>query len=130
MLKLKNKISIIIPTKDNDGKEIKNQFINDSIDKLISICGGATVYNSNGAWVSENGCVMYDYNKEYEFYYNKSLSENIVYELINIVFPLINLHGQEGVSVKINNALYILEDEDFKDTPKLRKYLINKLEGC
>lgn len=130
MLKLKNKVSLIVPINDNNGQKIENQFINDCINKLTSLCGGATIYNNNGAWVSENGSVMYDYNKEYEFYYNKSLSENIAHELINIVFPLINIHGQEGVSVKINNVLYILENEDFKNTPKLRKFLENKLGGC
>ena len=131
MLKLKNKISVIIPVNDNNGVKIENQFINDTISDLIGICGGATVYDNNGAWVSENGGIMKDENKEYEFYYNKGLSENIVFNLIKIIFPLINIHGQEGVSIKINNILYILENEDFKDTPKLRKYLINKLEeGC
>lgn len=131
MLKLKNKVSVIVPINDNNGAKIKNQFIDDTINKLIGLCGGATVYDNNGVWVSENGGIMKDKNKEYEFYYNKSLSENIVHELINIVFPLINIHEQEGVSVKINNVLYILENEDFKDTPKLRKYLINRLEeGC
>ena len=131
MLKLKNNVKIIVPTKDNNGAKIENQFINDSIDKLTSLCGGATIYENVGAWVSEKGHTMYDENKEIVFYYNKSLSENIAYELINIVFTLINIHEQEGVSVKINSVLYILENEDFKDTPKLRKYLINKLEeGC
>lgn len=109
MIKLNNKIEIIVPKEDNEGKAINSPAINNAVNKLTEIFGGCTVSEVKGMWIMDNGSVAHDNNTNYEWYYNVMDIKEVKTWLHMIVYQLINNYGQEAVSVKINNTLYILE---------------------
>lgn len=118
MLKLQNKVEIIVPKADNEGKEVRSPIINQCIENITQICGGCTVTDVRGQWYSDDEQrIMQDDNANYEWYYDKDMQDindeqGLLKNLTTIVTQLIQLYGQEAVSVKIDGTLYIIDEND------------------
>lgn len=112
MIKLQNKVEIIIPKQDNNGKEVNDKNIKNSIKAITGKAGGCTVTDVEGYWVSDTG-LMIDNNANYEWYYERKHIVFISTYISSIVRTLIYNFGQEGVSVKVNGNLYIFLKEDY-----------------
>ena len=118
MLKLQNRIEIIIPQQDNNGKEISSNTINDEVSTITKICGGCTTTDVKGQWWSDfEERIMQDNNTNFEWYYDKDMQDvndqqGILKGLSTITRILITEYGQEGISIKINGTLYIVDESD------------------
>lgn len=117
MFKLQNKVEIIVPKEDNNGVEIDNLVIRESLENITKICGGCTTTDVKGQWWSDNEQrIMEDNNTNFEWYYNKDMDgkdkEILSIELGRIIDILVMEYDQEGVSIKLNNVLYIISMED------------------
>ena len=115
MLKLQNKVEIIVPKYDNGGNEISSAVIKSEIGIMTKIAGGNTITEVKGQWHSEDeNRIMQDDNLNIEWYYSKDMedSQSFVLGLSVITRVLILQYGQEAVSVKIDGVLYIVNADD------------------
>ncbi|AVP40365.1 hypothetical protein HOS99_gp124 [Staphylococcus phage phiSA_BS1] len=115
MLKLNNRVEIIIPQQDNNGVEIESPTINDELSNITRACGGCTVTEVGGQWFSEEEeRIMEDNNLNYEWYYDKDMDEKqeVAYDLYIVISYLIGHYDQEAVSIKIDGSLYIIDEND------------------
>ena len=115
MLKLQNKVEIIVPQKDNNGNEISSPVIKSEIGIMTKIAGGNTITEVKGQWYSEDeNRIMQDDNLNVEWYYDKDIedAQSFVLGLSVITRVLILQYGQEAVSVKIDGVLYIVNADD------------------
>ena len=120
MFKLENKVEIIVPKEDNNGVEIDNLAIRESLENITKICGGCTTTDAKGQWWSDNEQrIMQDNNTNFEWYYDKDMQDvndqqGLLKGLSTITRILITEYGQEGISIKINGTLYIIDESDLK----------------
>ena len=118
MFKLQNKVEIIVPKEDNNGVEIDNLAIRESLENITKICGGCTTTDVKGQWWSDNEQrIMEDNNTNFEWYYDKDMQDvndqqGLLKGLSTITRILITEYGQEGISIKINGTLYIIDESD------------------
>lgn len=118
MFKLENKVEIITPKHDNEGKEISNPTIKQSVNNITKIAGGCTITEIKGQWYSDiEERVMEDNNLNLEWYYDKDMQDvndqqGLLHGLTTIASVLIFKYNQEGISIKINGALYIIDESD------------------
>lgn len=118
MFKLQNKVEIIVPQKDNNGVEISSPAIKEEVNTITRICGGSTITEVKGQWWSEEEeRIMEDDNLNLEWYYNKGMEDvndqqGLLKGLSTITRILITEYGQEGISIKINGTLYIIDEND------------------
>lgn len=124
MITLDKKVELIVPFFDNDGVEINNQRVDNALDRITEIAGGATVSNVSGQWIGENGEVMNDYNVKYEWYASNTALEDILESrhVDVIIFDLLYEHDQEAVSLVVNGTLYIIDDVN--DLDYIRKAVL------
>lgn len=105
MLKLNNTIKVMVPTKDNDGKEIDYMTL---VQNVTSFVGGSTMYDAQGLWVS-NDKTYKDSNKLVEFNMDDESAYLAVYKVFeSIVEPLISDGGQLAVWLQVNSTTYII----------------------
>ena len=120
MFKLENKVEIIVPKEDNNGVEIDNLVIREELENITKICGGCTTTDAKGQWWSDNEQrIMEDNNTNFEWYYDKDMQDvndqqGLLKGLSTITRILITEYGQEGISIKINGTLYIIDESDLK----------------
>ena len=118
MLKLQNKVEIIVPKEDNNGVEIDNLAIREELENITKICGGCTTTDVKGQWWSDNEeRIMEDDNLNLEWYYDKDMQDvndqqGLLHGLSTITRILITEYGQEGISIKIDGILYIVDKSD------------------
>lgn len=118
MFKLQNKVEIITPKHDNEGREISNPTIKQSVNNITKIAGGCTVTDIKGQWWSDvEERIMQDDNLNLEWYYDKDMQDvndqqGLLHGLTTIASVLIFKYNQEAVSIKINGALYIIDESD------------------
>lgn len=118
MFKLQNKVEIIVPKEDNNGVEISSKAIKESVNNATKICGGSTITEVKGQWWSDNEQrIMQDNNTNFEWYYDKDMEDvndqqGLLKGLSTITRILITEYGQEGISIKINGTLYIIDESD------------------
>lgn len=118
MFKLENKVEIIVPQKDNSGKEIASPGIKEAVNKATRIVGGCTNTEVKGQWYSDiEERVMEDNNLNLEWYYEKDMQDvndqqGLLQAISKIARQLIVFYQQEAVSIKVNGVLYIVEYED------------------
>ena len=118
MFKLQNKVEIIVPKEDNNGVEIDSLVIREELESITKIVGGCTTTDVKGQWWSDDEQrIMQDNNINFEWYYNKDMEDvndqqGLLKGLSTITRILITEYGQEGISIKINGTLYIVEYED------------------
>ena len=117
MMTLKNKVEIIVPQKDNNGIEISSPAIKESVTTITKIVGGCSITEIKGQWWSDDEQrIMEDDNLNIEWYYDKDMDvkdkEILTIELGRIIDILVMEYDQEGVSIKLNNVLYIISMED------------------
>lgn len=118
MFKLENKVEIITPKHDNEGREISNPTIKQSVNNITKIAGGCTVTDIKGQWYSDDEeRIMQDDNLNLEWYYNKDMQDvndqqGLIHGLATITRILITEYNQEAVSIKINGTLYIIDESD------------------
>ena len=101
---LKNKVSIYVPSTYRDQaapENVVNYYVNDTLKKLSSLFGGATMTVGRGAYVAQDNtliietvyiCFAYceDYNRD---------------NLVSICENLKTVFQQECISLEINNSL-------------------------
>ncbi|WRW34345.1 hypothetical protein CF7_0141 [Staphylococcus phage CF7] len=117
MFKLQNKVELIVPKEDNNGVEIDNLAIRVALETITKIAGGCTATDVKGQWWSDDEQrIMQDNNINFEWYYDKDMEDNdkeiLSIELGRIIDILIMEYDQEGISIKLNNVLYIISMED------------------
>lgn len=118
MFKLENKVEIITPKHDNEGREISNPTIKQSVNNITKIAGDCTVTDIKGQWYSDDEeRIMQDDNLNLEWYYNKDMQDvndqqGLLHGLATITRILITEYNQEAVSIKINGTLYIIDESD------------------
>ena len=118
MFKLQNKVEIIVPKEDNNGVEIDNLLIREELESITKIVGGCTTTDVKGQWWSDDEQrIMQDNNINFEWYYNKAMEDvndqqGLLKGLSTITRILITEYGQEGISIKINGTLYIIDESD------------------
>ena len=118
MFKLQNKVEIIIPKEDNNGKEIDDLAIREELESITRIAGGCTTTEVKGQWWSdEEQRIMQDNNINFEWYYNKDMEDvndqqGLLKGLSTITRVLVLKYNQEGISIKINGTLYIVDESD------------------
>lgn len=122
MIKLNNKIKVVIPKEDNNGKAINCSIIKRSVATVTDILGGATTYDGTGHWTSSKGHLMTDNVSVTEWSYDllelieEGKLRHTACMLSWIVDALITFHGQEAVSVENNGVLYIIDKSDIAAT--------------
>lgn len=118
MFKLENKVEIIVPQADNEGREISNPTIKDEVNTITRICGGSTITEVKGQWYSDiEERIMEDDNLNLEWFYDKDMEDvndqqSLLKGLSTIARVLILQYNQEGISIKVNGTLYIIDEED------------------
>ena len=118
MFKLENKVELIVPKEDNNGVDIDNLVIREELESITKIVGGCTTTDVKGQWWSDNEQrIMQDNNTNFEWYYDKDMQDvndqqGILKGLSTITRILITEYGQEGISIKINGTLYIIDESD------------------
>ena len=118
MFKLQNKVEIIVPQYDNEGNEISSPAIKEAVNNATKICGGCSITEIKGQWYSDNEQrIMQDNNTNFEWYYDKDMEDvndqqGLLKGLSTISRILITEYGQEGISIKINGTLYIVDESD------------------
>lgn len=118
MMILKNKIKVVVPKEDNDGKAINCSIVKRSIATVTDILGGATTYDGTGHWTSSNGHLMTDNVSVTEWSYNlielieEGKFRHAACMVAWVVDALITFHGQEAVSVERDGVLYIIDKND------------------
>ena len=118
MFKLQNKVEIIVPKEDNNGVEIDSLVIREELESITKIVGGCTTTDVKGQWWSDDEQrIMEDNNTNFEWYYNKDMEDvndqqGLLKGLSTITRILITEYGQEGISIKINGTLYIIDESD------------------
>ena len=118
MFKLQNKVEIIVPKEDNNGVEIDSLVIREELESITKIVGGCTTTDVKGQWWSDDEQrIMEDNNTNFEWYYNKAMEDvndqqGLLKGLSTITRILITEYGQEGISIKINGTLYIVDESD------------------
>jgi len=116
MFKLQNKIEIIIPKEDNNGVEIADKRIQEYVNSITIEAGGCTITEIKGQWYSEDEKrIMEDNNLNLEWYYMQDNAKFMTVELKGIVRRLIEVYGQEAISIKINGVLYIVDQSDIEE---------------
>ena len=118
MFKLQNKVELIVPKQDNNGVEIDSLVIHEELESITKIVGGCTTTDVKGQWWSDDEQrIMQDNNTNFEWYYNKDMEDvndqqGLLKGLSTISRILITEYGQEGISIKINGTLYIVDESD------------------
>lgn len=128
MITLNKKLEIIIPKQDNDGYEIDCLLLKRSIEGITEACGGVTITEGRGGWYSkEESRMMHDNVTIYEWYHDGEIAFDLSFWTSNIIEDLCSIYGQEAVSVKIDNVLYIIEKTD--DKTETKEFLESLLAG-
>ncbi|BAO09384.1 hypothetical protein BT3_017 [Staphylococcus phage BT3] len=116
MFKLQNKVEIIVPKEDNNGVEIADKRIKEYVNSITMEAGGCTITEIKGQWYSEDEKrIMEDNNLNLEWYYMKDSAKFMTVELKGIVRRLIEVYGQEAISIKVNGTLYIVDQSDIEE---------------
>ena len=116
MFKLENKVEIIVPKEDNNGVEIADKRIQEYVNSITIEAGGCTITEIKGQWYSEDEKrIMEDNNLNLEWYYMQDSAKFMTVELKGIVRRLIEVYGQEAISIKINGVLYIVDQSDIEE---------------
>jgi len=120
MLKLNNTIKVMVPTKDNDDKEIDYMAMVQSVTKLV---GGSTMYDAKGLWV-DKGQMYKDSNKLVEFNMDDTHAFGALVDIMAfIVGPLLREGGQLSVWLQVNGTTFILDSDTGKDLIEVSKAL-------
>ena len=107
---LNNKLTLLVPAEDNDGKAIDV----DGIEKvLINTAGGCTVFDAKGDWVS-GGRIYGDNIKAMQVNYADVDAEAIQVVFAKMIIYLFDWGGQKAVSVESYNGLTIYNKKDRK----------------
>ena len=107
---LNNKLTLLVPTKDNDGKAIDINYIESM---LINTAGGCTVFDAKGDWLS-GGRIYGDHIKAMQVNFME-VDANAVQAVINkMILYLLKQGGQKAVSVESYNGLSIYNQDDVK----------------
>ncbi len=116
MFKLENKVELIVPQADNNGVEIADKRIKEYVNSITMEAGGCTITEIKGQWYSEDEKrIMEDNNLNLEWYYMQDSAKFMTVELAGIVRRLIEVYGQEAISVKVNGTLYIVDQSDIEE---------------
>lgn len=116
MFKLQNKVEIIVPKEDNNGKEINDKRIQEYVNSITMEAGGCTITEIKGQWYSEDEKrIMEDNNLNLEWYYMQDNAKFMTVELKGIVSRLIEIYEQEAISIKVNGTLYIVDQSDIEE---------------
>ncbi|UVD36967.1 hypothetical protein [Staphylococcus phage SYL] len=116
MFKLQNKVEIIVPKEDNNGVEIADKRIKEYVNSITMEAGGCTITEIKGQWYSEDEKrIMEDNNLNLEWYYLQDSAKFMTVELKGIVRRLIEVYGQEAISIKVNGTLYIVDQSDIEE---------------
>ena len=107
---LNNKLTLLVPTKDNDGKAIDVNYIESM---LINTAGGCTVFDAKGDWLS-SGKIYGDNIKAMQVNFME-VDKKAVQAVINkMILYLLKQGGQKAVSVESYNGLSIYNQDDVK----------------
>ena len=107
---LNNKLTLLVPTKDNDGKAIDVNYIESM---LINTAGGCTVFDAHGDWLS-GGRIYGDHIKAMQVNFLDSDKKTVKTVMNKMILYLLKQGGQKAVSVESYQGLMIYDQDDVK----------------
>lgn len=117
MEELKQRLELILPIYDKEDDEIiDSDLINSFTKNITEVCGGCNRTHGLGYWINDNKEQIEDINVYYEWYFNKDNYNDIATYLYCIISELIHIYNQEGVSIVLNDVLYIINMKDLEDS--------------
>ena len=105
---LSHSVSIFVPSTSEINKNVDNtKQVNEVLEKLSNLNGGASAINLTGAWVSDTaGLVLENTVKVF------SNCEEITEEILNVVYDIAEeikkSMSQDAVAVEIDSTLYFV----------------------
>ena len=108
-IRLRSQIKIYVPSTYEVDKDIDNQkHVDETIEFLAKIFGGATVTEAYGAWISANGQLVKEFvSLVFAFAGQEQLEQSIdaIYDYcIKLKLEL----KQESIALEINGELYLI----------------------
>ena len=107
---LNNKLTLYVPTEDNDGKAIDVNYIESM---LINTAGGCTVFGARGEWLS-GGRIYGDHIKAMQVNFLDSDKKTVKTVMNKMILYLLKQGGQKAVSVESYQGLMIYDQDDVK----------------
>jgi len=120
---LNNKLTLLVPTKDNDGKAIDVNYIEST---LINTAGGCTVFDAKGDWLS-GGRIYGDHIKAMQVNFSDSDKKAVKTVMNKMILYLLKEGGQKAVSVESYNGLVIYDQQDVKTLKQESKQVMKAL---
>lgn len=110
LFKLSHKVSLYIPTKDQNNQKLDQSLISEMIDLTASnfseVNGGATSTEALGYWKSVSGELIKE-KVIVVFSYSNNLEQSIE-TAIKIGEKLKEIASQDAISLEVNNELYFI----------------------
>lgn len=105
---LKDRIVVYVPSTVNVNQSIDNSvYVRHVMEELSKLFGGATAYDANGAWLSdEKGLVIEQVTMVYSF--TDSLDNQKLEKVIELCEWIKEEMSQECVSLEVNGQLYFV----------------------
>lgn len=107
---LNNKLTLYVPTKDNNGNAIDVNYIESM---LINTAGGCTVFDAKGDWLSD-GKLYGDHIKATQVNYMDVDEKAVKAVFAKMILYLLKEGGQKAVSVESYQGLMIYDQDDVK----------------
>jgi len=120
---LNNKLTLLVPTKDNDGQAIDVAYIESM---LINTAGGCTVFDAHGDWLS-GGRIYGDQIKAMQVNYMDVDKKAVKAVFAKMILYLLKEGGQKAVSVESYEGLMIYNQQDVKALKQVSKQVMKAL---
>jgi len=120
---LNNKLTLLVPTKDNDGKAIDVNYIESM---LINTAGGCTVFDAHGDWLS-GGRIYGDQIKAMQVNYTDHDKKAVQAVFARMILYLLKEGGQKAVSVESYQGLMIYNQKDVNTLKQKSKQVMKAL---
>jgi len=120
---LNNKLTLLVPTKDNDGQAIDVAYIESM---LINTAGGCTVFDAHGDWLS-GGRIYGDQIKAMQVNYMDVDKKAVKAVFAKMILYLLKEGGQKAVSVESYEGLMIYNQQDVKALKQASKQVMKAL---
>ena len=120
---LNNKLTLLVPTKDNDDKAIDVNYIESM---LINTAGGCTVFDAKGDWLSD-GKIYGDHIKAMQVNFMDVDAKAVKAVFAKMILYLLKEGGQKAVSVESYEGLTIYNQKDVNTLKQKSKQVVKAL---
>lgn len=106
--KLKDKVAVFVPSTSDVNQVVDNEkYINETLELLSKMFGGASAEDVKGAWVSEQyGLVVEEIKNVYA--YASELNDENVGKIVEYCEKLKLELNQEAIGLEVNGEFYLI----------------------